>query len=370
MIKICSPQLGLFTDSQLGGEVHDVQLISKLCKKGVIFNVLLPRNKSYPKLKNLNTFFLPFSHVFPPHLFNILALPYIISQYKRDKFNILRIHSPYFLGIAAWVTKKLFPNIRIVTTIHLREDRTDLDWILAKTVHVYDHIFTVSEYLKEWVVGRYKISPKKITVIYNGVEESLKPKQKNRDLIAKYGLENKKILLNIGSLIDRKNVLFLINLMKLLIQKNKNLKLIICGSGALKKELQSKINEGKLNDFVLLLDPVFRTEKNEIFNLADIFLFPSKNEGFGLVAGEAMTCGIPVVGANNTSIPEVVIDNKTGFLAKTSDLIDWEKKLDLLIDSPELRDKMGKSGRKFSMKNFTWDKVANKTLKIYEELSK
>lgn len=367
-MRICSPQLGLSEETILGGEVHDVNLLKELTLKGVLVDILLPKDRSTFKNSNLTITRLPFKSVFPPHLFNIYALPYIFSDYSKNNFDILRIHSPYYLGIAASIFKKNNPQVKIVTTIHLKEIRPDFKLILSQTINVYDHIFTVSQYLKDWIVSEYKINPKKITVIYNGVESCLKPKIKNDQILKKLNLQNKIILLNVGLLINRKNPTLLLEVYKYLVKKYPNIVLIFCGSGPLRSDIKKIIKRNKWADQVKILDPVFGKDKKDLFNLSDIFLFPSTNEGFGLVGAEAMACGKPVIASNNTSLPEIVIDNKTGFLAETNDLNDWINKTSILIEDSKKRLSFGKSGLLKQKEEFTWEKVSEKTLKVYKEL--
>lgn len=366
-MRIFSPQLGLSPISQLGGEVHDYNLIKELCSKGINFDVLLPKDRLFEKNKNLKMSFLPIKSIFPPHLFNVIALPYFfISQ--RTKIDIYRFHNPYFLGIAGKIFKRFNPDIKIVTTIHLAEERWDLDWIFKNTMDIYDHFFVVSEYLKNWLIKKYKIFPSKITVIFNGVELGLSPGRKDKLLIKKYKLDGKIVLLNIGLLNKRKNVLFLIELYKRIVKNNPNLSLFFCGSGPLRKELEYEIKVNRLEKNVFVLKPVYKNDKKQMLNLADIFLFPSLYEGFGLVGVEAMACGLPVIASNNSSLPEIVEDGKTGFLAKTNDLADWEEKLLLLVKNRKKRLELGKMGLKRQKKLFTWDISAQKTVKIYREI--
>lgn len=368
-MKICSPQLGLSPTSSLGGEVHDYNLIKELCSRGVEVDVLLPNKRFFTKDENLKVSYLPFTHVVPPHLFNLFALPYLVSKCK-EKTGIIRFHNPYFLGLAGIVIKKIFPHVKIVTTIHLKEERVDLDFILRKSINIYDHIFTVSEYLKKWIVKEYHYPENKVSVIYNGVEEVLKPEPKDTNLIKRYDLDGKIVLLNVGSLIDRKNPLFLLDVFEVLYKRYNNLKLIFCGKGYLQKKLIQEINKRGLHEKVILINLVYGENKNKIFNLADIFLFPSLNEGFGLVGVEAMVCGKPLIASENTSLVEIVQDGINGYLAKTSNLDDWVDKTSRLIEEKELRQRFGKAGRQFVKQNFTWRKVAEKTIEIYKDLIK
>lgn len=352
--------------SSLGGEVHDYQLIKELCKHNFDVSVLLPKGREYESSTNLKVEYLPIKHIVPPHLFNLLALPYLLK--KKKSFDILRFHNPYFLGIAGYFLKKLYPDTKIVTTIHLREDRMDLDWILRKTIRIYDHIFTVSEYLKGWIIETYGYPSSNITVVYNGVDENLKIITKPQNLIKKYNSEDKIVLLNVGALIERKNVKFLVEVFNRLSQIYPNLCLIICGQGDLENELKDTLKEYFLDDKVFIEGPVYGDEKNLVFNLADVFLFPSKNEGFGIVAAEAMSVGKPVIGADNTSIPELIDDKETGFLAKTNDMDDWIDKISKLIEDKSLRNKMGQKGAQKAKRYFNWGQVYEATSGIFREI--
>ena len=362
MIKICSPQLGLSPISQLGGEVHDFNLIEALSKRGVMFDVLLPRNRKYKKNRNLNVTYLPFTKIYPPHVFNLVALPYIIKSYKKG-FDFLRLHNPYYLGLAGLIIKKLFPSVKIVTAIHLKEERRDLDFIFKKTNFIYEHIFTVSDYLKKWLVKKYKINPSKVSVIYNGVT-GLKPQKKDAKLISKYGLKDKTVFLSVGLLNNRKNPLFLVKVFKQLSLRYANLILFFCGSGPLLSKLKEQIKSKKLSKKIYILKPEFGNEKNKIFNLADIFLFPSLEEGFGLVVAEAMMCGKVVVASNNSSLPEIVDDGRNGFLVETNNQKAWINKINILIENPLLLKNMQKNALKKAKRFYNWNLVAEKVLKV------
>lgn len=368
MVNILSPQLGLSAKSYQGGEVHDRELIKMLCKKGIKVRVILPKGRDYYKQNNLSVSFLPIKHIYPPHLFNLLILPALFKL--SNSYDLVRFHTPYFLGIAGLILKKIYPEKKIVTTIHLKESRADLLWILKNTIFIYDHIFVVSEYLKNWLVKEYKIDPHKITVIYNGIEKEIKPTKKDLHLIKKYHLKNKTILLNLGLLDSRKNILFLVEVFEKLISRDQSLVLFFCGKGNQKQALKKLVDQRKLNKNIFILDPVYGKKKNAIFNLADIFLFPSLNEGFGLVAAEAMSAKKPVIGSDNTSIIELIDDGRTGYLAKTNDVNDWVAKTEKLINNQSLRLRMGLNGFNKAKNTYTWKKVAERTLKVYRDILK
>ena len=116
-IVICSPELGLSPTSNLGGEVYDREIIRELCSQGVKVITILPKKKPFISHKNLKVYYLPFASIWPPYLFNFLIIPWLFWLYRKYKFNILRIHSPYFVGFAAYLFKLFFPTVSSSITL-------------------------------------------------------------------------------------------------------------------------------------------------------------------------------------------------------------------------------------------------------------
>src|SRR3989344_4995601 len=114
MLSVCSPQLGLSPESNSGGEVYDREVISRLCRRGIKIYTLLPKGRLHSKVKNLTVEFSRLGSYVPPYLFSVAALPYMVKTYKQHKFNLLRIHNLYFLGLAAAAFKKLYPKVPMV----------------------------------------------------------------------------------------------------------------------------------------------------------------------------------------------------------------------------------------------------------------
>lgn len=355
-MKICSPQLGLSPNSVLGGEVHDHNILQGLANKGHKIFVYLPKDRPYQTNRNLIVTRAPLKHILAI-TFNLLVLPYLFKLYRKEKFEILRIHNPYFVGIGGLIFKIFHPEVIIVTTLHLQEDGVIASLINKLTLKHYDAVTTVSKYLKRWLVKNYKVDPKKISVVYNGVPKDLKPKTKNQLLLKKYDLRGKTVILFMGLLIGRKNPLLLLRAFKELKTKNKNLAVLICGHGPLESELRNYVSKNNLKD-VIFTGAVFGKEKVDYFNLCDIFALPSKNEGFGIVAAEAMAAKKPVIASRNTSLAEIIKDNEDGLLA--SDEKEWIKKLESLIIDESLRKRLAQNAFDKAQKSFNWQLAVEK----------
>jgi L-malate glycosyltransferase len=106
----------------------------------------------------------------------------------------------------------------------------------------------------------------------------------------------------------------------------------------------------------------------ELYRNCDILLFPTVREGFGLVAAEAMACGLPVVATNCSSLPELIDHGKGGFLCPLGDVDAFADKIHLLAENPQLRREMGDYNRAKVEKMFTLDRMVGQYKEVFEEV--
>ena len=184
------------------------------------------------------------------------------------------------------------------------------------------------------------INSKKIKIIHNGVSEEFNPLYKDKGY-----------MFFVGRMEEHKSVQELISLSKFL-----DYPLHIAGSGPLEKRLRNsaeKIKADKIN----FLGKISRKELIKQYQECSFFISASKWEGFRLIFLEAAACAKPSIGYRKGSIPEVIQNNKTGFLV--DNYIDLKEKTKLLIKDKKLRVKMGKKALKFS-KKFSWNDISKK----------
>ena len=170
----------------------------------------------------------------------------------------------------------------------------------------------------------------------------------------------------VGTLEPRKNVVALIRAFKKLKRKGcQDYKLVIAGEkGWLYKQIFNEVEHAGLKNEILFLDVVRDEDLPMLYNCADIFVYPSLYEGFGLPPLEAMACGIPVITSNTSSLPEVVGD--AGIMVDPADVNSLCKSMYILLNDKELWNRMSIMGRKRS-KLFSWENTAKKMLEIYDE---
>jgi len=329
---------------------------------------LSAQKRPYPKISGFQVFYAPIKTMFPPYIFNLFVFPFLLKAYKNYHFDILRIHSPYFVGPSALLFIYFHPSIPLVASYLHLEEKSLLQPLIDKfIIKKFDHIITISNFTKKEIKKRYKVSSKKISVAYPGIEEKFKPQEKNRNLVEKYNLKNKKVLLFLGGLKQRKNPLFLLDVFRKI--NDKQVVLLIAGDGSLKNKLVQKAQNLGLANKVIFTGFVQEKDKVKIYNLADIVLLPSLKEGLGMIAAEAGACGKPVIASDNSSLPEIVKNNKTGLLAETNNIDDWVSKVKIFLKNKGLRRLMGQEAVKYVRNKFSWQKNAEEHIKVFNASS-
>ena len=105
------------------------------------------------------------------------------------------------------------------------------------------------------------------------------------------------------------------------------------------------------------------------YNLCDMLLFPSRLEGFGLTVAEAMACGKPVVTTDCSSLPELVIDGKGGYLCPVDDVKAYAEAIRHLAEDENLRSRMGRFNRQRVLDHFTIEKMTQEYIKVYRKIT-
>lgn len=366
-MRICSPQLGLNPNSILGGEAFDREILLGLSQKGIKIEIILPKQKPYDQnIKNWHITTVPIKH-FPAILANLIFIPYLFKIYSERPFNIIRLHSPRYLGLAALVFKFFKSKVKLIATYHQFKE-SNFGPFSEVVNNLWDHIICDSQNVKNKLTKYYKLSPSKITVVNNGVPSYLKPTDKDKTLIKELGLEGKIILLFMGLFIKRKNPLFLLDILSRLSRVRSDVVLIFWGTGPLKNQIESKAKKLGLADKIRIQKPTFGSKKNRIHNIADIFVHPALDEGFALAPLEAMACTKPVVMTKGYSASEAVQDGINGYLCYPNNLNDWSEKLGKLTKNSNLRKRMGAASLKKVKTEFQWRKAVEKHQEILKSL--
>lgn len=224
-----------------------------------------------------------------------------------------------------------------------------------------DILIVPSIFSQKELIHHFNIDIKKIKVIPHGYNRELfYPAHKKTKKSPKY-------LLYIGIIGEkRKNLEFLIDVFGEIAKDHPDIILKIVGkSGPGAGQIKQKIKDLKLNERVKIIN--FAENITEVYQNAEIFLFPSLYEGFGLPPLEAMACGIPVISSNTTSLPEVV--GNGGVLLSPTDKYAWVKAIKKILSDASYRDGLINKGRVQAQK-FSWEKSAKETIRVYNQISR
>ena len=221
-----------------------------------------------------------------------------------------------------------------------------------------DKIIAVSESTKSDLINFYKIEPNKIKVIYSGVGEQFK-QINNNNIREKYNLP-KKFILYFGTIEPRKNIIGLIKAFELL--KDKDCQLVIAGAkGWLYQDIFKVASKSKKRKNIIFTGFVEESDKPYLYNLSELFVYPSFFEGFGFPPLEAMACGIPTIVSTNSSLPEVV--GKAALMVDATNIDELAWSIEIALSNKELRKRLIKDGL-IQAKKFSWQKCAQETLSV------
>jgi len=229
-----------------------------------------------------------------------------------------------------------------------------------------DAIFSLSEFAKRNISNAYHIPSSRIKVTYAGVDDSFFLEKKSYGYVQK---ANNFSLLFCGRLNgkEQKGVDILLRAMPL-IHKEYQVTLKIIGSGPRLEQYKIIARDLGIEKNVKFPGSIKHDELPKYYSEADLFVFPSRRESFGLVLAEAMAAGLPVVSTKAGAIPEVVKDGDTGILAPPNNPQKLADAVNSLLDNPERMRRMGMKGKERVKKYFTWNKVAERVLRYYEEI--
>ena len=185
--------------------------------------------------------------------------------------------------------------------------------------------------------------------------------QKNGMLHKEFNIpSDHKIIGNIAAFTGFKDHYTWIDTVEILAKTDLKATFILVGEGVLEDEIKQYVGSKRLEDRVIFAG--FRKDIPEILPEFDLFLFTSNNEPAGGVILESYACKVPVVAANAGGIPELVVDNETGFLAEVGNAQDFADKVMTLMNDEVLQQKFSKNGYQFLVDNHTKDVIAKQMI--------
>lgn len=228
-----------------------------------------------------------------------------------------------------------------------------------------DGVIAVSHFTREDLLRKFDLNPAKVKVIYHGTGLPFRvPLTKAFQMVLrkKYRLPST-FLLFVGAVEPRKNLITLVDALKILHEKADPIELIIAGrKGSDYPRIQERIVRNGLEAWVRVLDYLPDEDIRGMYSLATLFVFPSLCEGFGFPLLEAMACGVPIVASNVSALPEIAGDAALFFDPKSS--VEMAAAIQHGLENDETRGTLIARGKR-RFQDFDWEHSARETLDFY-----
>ncbi|MEM7034514.1 MAG: glycosyltransferase family 1 protein [Chloroflexota bacterium] len=329
-----------------------------------------PQDGLFPLPPNFQVKVLPLSERWLTILWHRLYLPLYIDRWA-GPFDLF--HSPDF------VLPPLKDAVGLVTVHDLSfmrhpdgavpKLRQWLDQVVPWSIARATHVLADSHSTQQDLQILLKTPPEKISVVGAGVETRFQPisdQTRRRQVQQKYQLPPH-FVLGLGTLEPRKNFLGLIQAFEQIAAECPDLHLVIGGGkGWLYDAIFTAAQTSIVTDRIHLIGYVADEDLPTLYSLAAVFAYPSHYEGFGIPVLEAMSCGTPVVTADNSSLPEVA--GEAALLVDSNDITGCAQAIKDLVTQPTLRQQKIAAGLQ-QADQFRWSVAATKLMSVYKTFS-
>lgn len=299
------------------------------------------------------------------------------------------IHSHYWLAVEAgtqlartWDVPHLAMfhtlgdvKLRARASEHEPEARLEAE---RRLVHTVDHIVAATAHERQLLRQLYRVQPQRVAIIPLGVDLTRFTPQPQAEARAALGLESggegeghKHVVLGVGRIEPLKGFDILIRALAEMTERDHVTLLIVGGDERAAPEvarLRATADEVGVSDRVRFAGAVPHEELPCYYSAADVVAVPSFYESFGLVAVEAMACGVPVVASRVGGLTSTVADGRNGYLIPWRCPGPFAEKLDLLLENESLRQALGAAAAR-SMQAYSWGAVAASLLELYESFA-
>ncbi len=307
--------------------------------------------------------------------FNMIAKANEIMA-KEGKFDVIHAHD-WLVAYAAKTLKNSY-DIPIVATIHATEsgrnsgihDETqryinDTEWMLT---YEATEVIVNSNYMKRELQYQFGLPFEKINVVPNGINVNMfSGVERDYDFRRQYAADHEKIILFMGRLVYEKGVQHLVSAMPKILAGYHDAKLVIAGKGGMTDELKAQVNAMGISNKVYFTGYMDAKQVCKMYKCADVSVFPSTYEPFGIVALEAMLSGTPVVVSDIGGLNEIVNHGENGMKSYAGNPNSIADSILALLYNPQLSANVVKNAKNMVKNEYNWAKIAQDTHFTYQK---
>ena len=295
---------------------------------------------------------------------------------NEGSFDIIHAHD-WLVANAAKTLKHAY-KIPLVSTIHATEsgrnsgihDDTqryinDTEWMLT---YESCEVIVNSNFMKGHIQGLFGLPFDKINVISNGINiTNFNGIERDYEFRRQYALDNEKIILYMGRLVYEKGIQHLISAMPKILENYHDSKLIIAGKGGMLDELKAQVHAMGIHNKVYFTGYLNSKQVQKMYKCADVAVFPSTYEPFGIVALEAMLAGVPTVVSDVGGLNEIVEHRLTGMKSYVGNANSIADSILSLLYDYQLATNVAKNAKAKVKELYNWNKIAQDTHFIYQK---
>lgn len=238
-----------------------------------------------------------------------------------------------------------------------------------KLSQIADHVITCSQSMKVDLQQILAIPPSKISVVLNGID--LTPaRQITPDLASlrqQYAPGDDQIVLFVGRLVAEKGVQLLLSAAPAILEQYPRVRFLIAGTGYLEQALKEQAKELGITEQVSFLGFIPDQLRDELYCLADICVFPSLFEPFGIVALEAMSFKTPIIVSRIGGLAEIITHHENGLIMENNDVESLVTQLQWMIQYPDRAKCLAEQAYKDLAVHYDWSHLASQSLTIYQK---
>ncbi|KUH33552.1 glycosyl transferase [Thermococcus celericrescens] len=297
--------------------------------------------------------------------------------YKKAEFDITHVHSIYSpLAVAVSKISRGIRNVPVVATNHSFYGRPSLDFLIGPLIRHHlkriDTFVAVSTPVAEDTRNllENKLNGRPVVVVPNGIDvrkwrppEPEEREKARRDI----GVRDEVVVLYLGRMTERKQAHRIPVMMREALKRSgipkSKVKLIMVGNGPMRPVLERNLRETGIGEITELYDFMERGRLLPLYWAADLVLMPGILEAFPVVGLEAMATGNPVIGRNESGLSDMVVPGITGLLAVSEE--GMADNLARVFEEPELLVGMGVAARERARREFSWEVVLKRLLRVY-----
>lgn len=324
--------------------------------------IVAPENYSDPELKSFK------KYIARLHPYNPFSQLEMLIIWFLARPNLL--HVPHFSIPVFWPGKLIVTIHDLIKNYSKGRDTTTKNqliyqfkyigytFVLKQALSRAEKILVPAKYWQEILIKDYQLKNTNVVVTYEGVDVGIRPSSNS----VKFSIP-KPFVVYTGNLYPHKNVPLLLQSIKLLRGKVKLA--IVCARSVFTSRLEKMVKSFNLENDVYFLGKLTDEEIYALYSQAEMFVFPSLIEGFGLPGLEAMSVGLPVVAARASCLPEIYKDAALFF--SPTDAKDLKDKINLVLSDKKTRQKLIDKGKRI-VKSYSWSKMAKETWNEYQKI--